>query len=77
MLAVAHVRGGSELGADWHIQGKKMNKKNTFHDFLAAARHLVETGYTSKERLALWGRSAGGSRGSTGLDVCGKCKDGE
>jgi oligopeptidase B len=60
VLAVAHVRGGSEVGAQWHIQGKKMHKKNTFYDFLAAAKHLVERGFTSHDKLAIWGRSAGG-----------------
>jgi oligopeptidase B len=58
--AVAHVRGGGELGKKWHDQGRMMNKMNTFTDFIASAEHLVAQRYTSKDRLAITGGSAGG-----------------
>ena len=58
--AVAHIRGGGDLGKEWHDAGKMMSKKNTFTDFIAAADHLVKEGYTSKDRLVITGGSAGG-----------------
>ncbi len=58
--ATAHIRGGGDLGKEWHDAGKMMTKKNTFTDFVAAAEHLVKEGYTSKERLVITGGSAGG-----------------
>ena len=60
IFAIAHIRGGQEMGRAWYDQGKMMNKKNTFTDFIAAAEHLIAQGYTSKERLAVQGGSAGG-----------------
>ena len=60
IFAIAHIRGGQEMGRAWYDQGKMMNKKNTFTDFIAAAEHLVAAGYTSKEKLAIQGGSAGG-----------------
>ncbi len=60
VYAIAHVRGGGELGEQWHDAGKLERKPNTFTDFLAAAEHLVEQGFTSRERLAIRGGSAGG-----------------
>ncbi len=60
VYAIAHVRGGGELGEPWHEAGKMLNKKNTFTDFIACAEHLIDEGYTRSERLALRGRSAGG-----------------
>jgi len=60
IYAIAHIRGGSEMGRYWYDQGKLLNKKNTFTDFIAAAEHLVSQGYTSKEKLAIRGGSAGG-----------------
>ncbi|MFL6333478.1 MAG: S9 family peptidase [Pyrinomonadaceae bacterium] len=60
VYATAHIRGGGDLGKEWHDQGKMMSKKNTFTDFIAAADHLVKAGYTSKERLVITGGSAGG-----------------
>jgi oligopeptidase B len=60
LLAVAHVRGGGELGRDWWQQGRLMRKRNTFTDFVACARHLVETGRTAPDRLVARGLSAGG-----------------
>src|SRR3989454_3226356 len=58
--AVAHIRGGGELGKKWHDQGRMMNKMNTFTDFISSAEHLVSLGYTSNDRLAIMGGSAGG-----------------
>ncbi len=60
VCAIAHVRGGSELGREWVDQGKLGHKPNTFTDFIAAAERLVEEGWTSPDRLAIEGGSAGG-----------------
>jgi oligopeptidase B len=60
VAAVAHIRGGGEMGKGWHDDGRMMNKKNTFSDFIVCAEYLVAHGYGSKERLAIEGRSAGG-----------------
>jgi oligopeptidase B len=59
-FAIAHPRGGAELGEEWHDQGKLLAKKNTFSDFIACAVHLIENRYTSPDRLAIMGGSAGG-----------------
>lgn len=59
-VAIAHIRGGEELGRSWYEGGKLLNKRNSFIDFIAAAEHLVATGHTSPERLAISGGSAGG-----------------
>ena len=59
-FAVAHIRGGGEMGKKWHDDGKMMNKRNTFTDFVAAAEHLVAQGYAAKDRVAMGGGSAGG-----------------
>jgi oligopeptidase B len=58
--AVAHVRGGGEMGEAWHDDGKMMKKRNTFTDFIACADHLVKEKYTGRDRLAIQGGSAGG-----------------
>jgi oligopeptidase B len=58
--AIAHVRGGGELGKPWHDQGRMANKHNTFDDFIACAEHLIAHGYTTSDRLAIEGGSAGG-----------------
>ncbi|MFN3927822.1 MAG: S9 family peptidase [Pseudanabaenaceae cyanobacterium] len=58
--AMAHIRGGSELGRTWYEQGKFLHKQNTFLDFIACAEHLIQTGYTSKGNIAISGGSAGG-----------------
>ena len=58
--AIAHIRGGQEMGRYWYDQGKFLNKKNTFTDFIASGKHLITAGYTSKEKLVIMGRSAGG-----------------
>ncbi len=60
VFAIAHVRGGGELGRRWYEDGKTLTKQNTFTDFLAAADHLLQNGYTSSDRLAARGASAGG-----------------
>ncbi|HEY9290538.1 MAG TPA: S9 family peptidase, partial [Microlunatus sp.] len=60
VYAIAHVRGGGEMGRHWYEQGKTTTKINTFTDFVAAARYLVSAGYTSVDRLAARGGSAGG-----------------
>jgi oligopeptidase B len=59
-VAIAHVRGGGEMGKAWHDDGRMMKKRNTFTDFIAVAEHLVAQGYTSPDRLAAEGGSAGG-----------------
>ncbi len=58
--AVAHVRGGSDKGWGWFLDGRKENKPNTFNDFIACAEHLVEGGYTTRGQIAAYGGSAGG-----------------
>lgn len=60
IFAVGHVRGGSDLGREWYEDGKVLKKKNSFTDFIACAEHLIQKGYTSKEKLASIGVSAGG-----------------
>ncbi|WP_118950620.1 S9 family peptidase [Taibaiella helva] len=58
--AIAHVRGGQEMGRQWYEDGKLMKKKNTFTDFIDCAEYLIAQGYTSKEHLYASGGSAGG-----------------
>ena len=60
VYAVAHVRGGGEMGRHWYDDGKMLHKRNTFTDFIACAEHLVDEGWTSAERLIAEGGSAGG-----------------
>ena len=60
VYAIAHIRGGGEMGKVWHDQGRMMQKKNTFTDFITCAEYLVAQGYGSKDRLAIEGASAGG-----------------
>ena len=59
-FAIAHVRGGGEMGRRWYDDGKMMHKTNTFTDFVACARHLAEEGWTAPDRLVAEGGSAGG-----------------
>jgi len=60
VYAIAHIRGGGEMGRSWYTDGKLLRKKNTFTDFIACARHLVQAGWTSSSRLVARGGSAGG-----------------
>jgi oligopeptidase B len=59
-VAIAHVRGGGELGKRWHDAGRMLNKRNTFADFVAATECLQASGYTAADRLVIEGGSAGG-----------------
>jgi oligopeptidase B len=60
VYAIAHIRGGSEKGRQWYEDGKLLNKKNTFTDFICCAEHLIEEKWTSSQHLAISGGSAGG-----------------
>jgi oligopeptidase B len=60
VVAIAHVRGGEEMGRPWYEGGKLLHKPNSFTDFIAAAEHLVAEGVTAPDRLAISGGSAGG-----------------
>ena len=60
VYALAHIRGGGDLGKTWHDQGRMANKLNTFTDFIACARFLKDTGVCSQDRLVIQGGSAGG-----------------
>ena len=60
VFAIGHVRGGSDLGRAWYEDGRLFNKKNSFDDFIACAEHLIREGFTSREKLAITGGSAGG-----------------
>ena len=60
VYALAHIRGGQYLGREWYNDGKMMNKKNTFFDFIDCSKFLIENNYTSAEHLYAMGGSAGG-----------------
>lgn len=60
ILAIAHIRGGSELGRKWYEDGKFLHKQNTFSDFIACAETLIQQGWTDSNHLAISGGSAGG-----------------
>lgn len=60
VFVIGHIRGGSDLGRAWYEGGRMFNKRNSFTDFIACAEHLISTGYTSKDYLAIMGGSAGG-----------------
>ena len=65
IFAIAHIRGGMEMGWDWYESGKLLHKRNTFNDFIDCAEHLIAEGYTSAGRIAAAG-------GSGGRDVDGR-----
>lgn len=60
VYCVPNLRGGGEYGEDWHMSGTKCKKQNVFDDFIAACNYLVENNYTSRDKLAIHGRSNGG-----------------
>jgi oligopeptidase B len=60
VFAIAHIRGGEELGRPWYEDGRLLRKRNSFTDFIAAAEYLIAEGYSAPERLAINGGSAGG-----------------
>jgi oligopeptidase B len=60
IFAIAHIRGGSEMGREWYYDGRQLKKKNTFTDFIDVSKFLIDEGYTSPERLYAYGGSAGG-----------------
>ncbi|ABF41329.1 oligopeptidase B [Candidatus Koribacter versatilis Ellin345] len=60
VVAIAHIRGGGEMGKAWHNAGRMMNKKNTFNDFIDSAEYLLKNNYGTKDKLVIEGRSAGG-----------------
>ena len=60
IYAIAHIRGGQYMGRDWYENGKMLNKKNTFADYIASAKHLIQENYTSSKHLYAMGGSAGG-----------------
>ncbi len=60
LFAIAHVRGGADLGESWYRSGRRMEKKNSFHDFIACAGHLINQGIADKDGIVISGGSAGG-----------------
>ncbi len=60
VFAITHIRGGEEMGRYWYEQGKLLNKRNTFTDFISCAEHLIAEKYTSNDKLVISGASAGG-----------------
>ncbi|MCO5556010.1 hypothetical protein L7F22_009554 [Adiantum nelumboides] len=60
VYAIAHVRGGGEMGRKWYEEGKLLKKKNTFTDFIACAEHLLDHKFGARDKLCINGRSAGG-----------------
>ena len=60
VYAIAHIRGGYDMGREWYEKGKMEFKRNTFTDFIACGEHLVKEGYVAKDKLAIQGGSAGG-----------------
>ncbi|KAI8924881.1 prolyl oligopeptidase [Entophlyctis helioformis] len=60
IYAIAHIRGGADMGNGWYEEGKLAKKPNTFNDFCSVAEYLIKEGYTEPAKLAIYGRSAGG-----------------
>ena len=69
IFGIAHIRGGGELGEKWYSEGKLLNKKNTFKDYIACAKHLIDKKYTYKGGLAFYGGSAGGTTGAAVINM--------
>src|SRR5260370_30030937 len=69
VYAIAHVRGGGEMGREWYENGRLLKKRNTFEDFIACGHQLVADGYTASDRIAIRGRSAGGLLIGAGLHM--------
>ncbi len=69
IFGIAHVRGGGELGEKWYLEGKLLNKKNTFKDYISCAEHLIKKKYTYKGGLAFYGGSAGGTTGGSVINM--------
>ena len=69
IFAIAHVRGGGDLGDVWHEEGKKKLKKNTFLDYVACAKYLIEQQYTHKGGICFYGGSAGGLTGGAVANI--------
>lgn len=60
IIAIPHVRGGGEKGVQWHLDGQKLKKPNSWKDLIASAEYLIKQKYTSPKKVAIWGASAGG-----------------
>jgi protease II len=60
VIAIAHLRGGGEYGYKGYANGRMMHKKNTFEDFIETAHYLIDKKWTTRDKLAIWGRSCGG-----------------
>ena len=69
IFGIAHVRGGGELGEQFYVEGKLLNKKNTFKDYISCAEHLIKNKYTYKGGLAFYGGSAGGTTGGAVINM--------
>mgnify|MGYP001487852059 FL=1 len=69
IFGIAHVRGGGELGEQFYKEGKLLNKKNTFKDYISCAEHLIKNKYTYKGGLAFYGGSAGGTTGGSVINM--------
>ena len=73
VYAVAHIRGGQELGRAWYEDGKLLNKKNTFNDFVDVTRFLVQQGYAAPDKVFAYGGSAGGLLMGAVANQCPEC----
>ena len=69
IFGIAHVRGGGELGEKWYLEGKLLNKKNTFKDYISCAEYLIKKNYTYMGGLAFYGGSAGGTTGGSVINM--------
>ena len=69
IFGIAHVRGGGELGEKWYLEGKLLNKKKTFTDYISVCEHLIKKKYTYNGGLAFYGGSAGGTTGGAVINM--------